>query len=565
MAVVDGLPKAASTAPEAAAPAEGEAKEGEAKETEVKPEPVAAEADAPVPEGAPEDYWERVGRLRQILAEGFPVDLALDFLYSKSSTDLMILQNIKTAVEGRNSVLHNATVVAHAYMSGGTTIDTFLRNNLEWFSRATNWAKFTAAAGIGVVHKGHIKESQKLLEPYLPKNGASQSPYSEGGALYALGLIHANQESSDDGKTITYLQNALRNAGPNEVVQHGACLGLGLAAMATANPEILEDLKNTVIGTDSSTAGEGAALSVGLLLLGKGNDSELVQSVILELTTYAHETKREKVIRAIILGIALMMYGQEENADSLVETLQRDKDPIVRYGAMYVIAMAYVGSGNNSAIRRLLHVSVSDVNDSVRRAAVTCLGFILFRTPEKLPSLVALLAESFNGHVRYGACMAVGIGCAGTGRADAIALLEPMLDDALDYVRQGAMIAMAMVVMQVAHAANSKTKIFREKLNKIITDKHQTVMTKMGAILASGIIDAGGRNVVISMQSRSGATRVSAVVGLMMFTQYWYWYPLLHFLSLAFQPTAIIGLTKDLKVRHKRKSFFEKHSLIKII
>jgi 26S proteasome regulatory subunit N2 len=358
-------------------------------------------------------------------------------------------------------------------MSAGTTVDTFLRNNLEWFGRASHWAKFTAAAGIGVVHKGHGKQSMQLLEPYLPKNGASQSPYSEGGALYALGLIHANQEASDGGKTITYLQNALRNAGPNEVVQHGACLGLGLAAMATANPEILDDLKNTVIGTDSSTAGEGAALSIGLLLLGKGNDSEVVQSTIAELTNYAQESKREKVIRAIILGIALMMYGQEDAADSLVETLCRDKDPVIRYGAMYVIGLAYCGTANNSAIRRLLHVSVSDVNDSVRRAAVSCLGFLLFRSPEKLPSLVSLLAESFNGHVRYGACMAVGIGCAGTGRADAIALLEPMLDDALDYVRQGAMLAMAMVVMQVAYASNAKTKMFREKLTKIINDKHQ--------------------------------------------------------------------------------------------
>ena len=30
------------------------------------------------------------------------------------------------------------------------------------------------------------------MAPYLPRNGASGSPYSEGGALYALGLIHAN-------------------------------------------------------------------------------------------------------------------------------------------------------------------------------------------------------------------------------------------------------------------------------------------------------------------------------------------------------------------------------------
>merc|ERR1719323_914192 len=32
----------------------------------------------------------------------------------------------------------------------------------------------------------------------------------------------------------------------------------------------------------------------------------------------------------------------------------------------------------------------------------------------------------------------------------------------------------------------------------------------------------------------------------MVFTQYWYWFPLTHFLSLAFQPTAVIGLNSNL-------------------
>ena len=82
----------------------------------------------------------------------------------------------------------------------GTTLDTFLRENLEWLGKATNWAKFTAVASIGVVHKGHVHESMKLLQPYLPQGGRSSSPYSESGALYALGLIHANK-----GRFVSYM------------------------------------------------------------------------------------------------------------------------------------------------------------------------------------------------------------------------------------------------------------------------------------------------------------------------------------------------------------------------
>ena len=63
------------------------------------------------------------------------------------------LTSIQNAVDARNSVTHNATIFANALMHAGTTRDTFLRENLEWLSRATNWAKFSATAGLGVIHK----------------------------------------------------------------------------------------------------------------------------------------------------------------------------------------------------------------------------------------------------------------------------------------------------------------------------------------------------------------------------------------------------------------------------
>ena len=76
---------------------------------------------------------------------------------------------------------------------------------------------------------------------------------------------------------------------------------------------------------------------------------------------------------------------------------------------MYTLATAYAGTGSNKAIRRLLHVAVSDVSNDVRRAAVTCLGFVLSSSPEQCPRVVSLLAESYNPHVRYGSAMAVGV------------------------------------------------------------------------------------------------------------------------------------------------------------
>ncbi|KAK3812920.1 MAG: armadillo-type protein [Benniella sp.] len=476
-------------------------------------------------------------KVKSILSGKETIKLQLEFLCRNNHTDMLILKNSKTVLDARLSIYHSAVTFANAFMNAGTTSDDFLRQNLEWLSRATNWSKFSATAALGVIHKGHLSQGLNLLQPYLPQDGVMASPYSEGGSLFALGLIHANH--GDD--VLEYLRGVLKNT-QVEVLQHGACLGLGTAGMATDNDEIYEELKN-VLFTDSAIGGEAAGLSMGMVMLGTASEKALE-----EMLQYAHDTQHEKIIRGLAVGISLVMYGKEDAADTLIEKLASDKDPIMRYGGMYTIAMAYCGTGNNKAIRRLLHVAVSDVNDDVRRAAVTALGFILFRSHKQVPRIVQLLAESYNPHVRYGACLALGISCAGTGLLEAIELLEPMTKDNVDFVRQGAFIALAMVLIQQNETQNPKSAAVRTMYEEVIKKKNEDALAKFGAVLGQGIIDAGGRNVTISMQSRSGHSNMPAIVGVALFTQFWYWFPATHFLSLAFTPTAVIGVNADLNM-----------------
>lgn len=82
----------------------------------------------------------------------------------------------------------------------------------------------------------------------------------------------------------------------------------------------------------------------------------------------------------------------------------------------------------------------------------------------------------------------------------------------------------------------------------MIEDKNEDILSRMGAILSTGIINAAGRNATISLLTRDGNLRQNAIIGLMMFMQHWFWYPMLNFLSLALTPTALIGLNSNLKV-----------------
>ncbi|KAG4263962.1 26S proteasome regulatory subunit N2 [Fusarium proliferatum] len=487
----------------------------------------------------PEPVSKAYSNIREILDGSKTIRLNLEFLYRNNRTDLSILNKVRDSLEGRNSIFHTAVTFCNAFMNQGTTNDKFFRDNLEWLGKAVNWSKFTATAALGVIHRGNLSQSRKLLEPYLPRQGglSSGSIFSQGGALYAYGLIHANHGAD----ALDYLKEQFGQA-EEEVVQHGGALGLGIAGMATGDWEIFEKLRE-ILFQDSALNGEAVGLAMGLIMLGTGNVKALE-----DMITYAHETTHEKIVRGLAIGMALIMFGRQEGADVLIEGLLNDPDPTLRYGGIMTVALAYCGTGSNKAIRKLLHIAVSDVNDDVRRIAVMSLGFILFRKPGSVPRMVELLSESYNPHVRYGSAMALGISCAGTGLDEAIDLLEPMMKDPTDFVRQGALISLAMILVQQNEVMNPKVSSIRKTLKKVVGDRHEDAMTKFGAALALGIIDAGGRNCTIGLQTQTGNLNMAGIVGMAVFTQYWYWFPFTHFLSLSFSPTSIIGLDHDLEM-----------------
>ncbi|KAI0473423.1 26S proteasome regulatory subunit rpn2 [Xylariaceae sp. FL0804] len=530
--VISGLP---------AGGVSGDKKEGQSNEESENAPLLSNEDKSNSEEGELDEKKAEIYKnIRSILDGTKTIKLNLEFLYRNNRTDLSILNKVRDSLEGRNSIFHTAVTFCNAFMNQGTTNDKFFRDNLEWLGKAVNWSKFTATAALGVIHRGNLSQSRKLLEPYLPRGAggiSGGSPYSQGGALYAYGLIHANHGAD----ALDYLKTQFTSA-EEEVIQHGGALGLGLAGMASGNEEIFENLK-AVLYADSALNGEAVGLGMGLIMLGTGNVKALE-----DMVAYAHETSHEKSVRGLALGMALIMYGRQEGADVMIEGLLNDPDPTLRYGGIMTVAMAYCGTGSNKAIRKLLHIAVSDVNDDVRRIAVMSLGFILFRKPGSVPRMVELLSESYNPHVRYGSAMALGIACAGTGLDEAIDLLEPMMKDPTDFVRQGALISLAMIMIQQNEAMNPKVASIRKTLRKVVGDRHEDAMTKFGAALALGIIDAGGHNCTIGLQTQTGNLNMAGIVGMAVFTQYWYWFPFTHFLSLSFSPTSIIALDHDLDI-----------------
>lgn len=255
----------------------------------------------------------RFEKLLTILKGNINERLYLQFLKKNNHADMLLINQVKDDIGSKKSVLHTATIWMNGVMNAYTTNDAFLRDNFTWAETATNWNRFMVISSLGMIHMGNKSKADEILTPYFAGGGgANNSPYCTAGAYYAYGLIHANYFTPE---TNEFFMQGYKNAGNVESVQHGVSLGLGLVAMATANSEVYEQLKNTLYANaDSAIIGEAAAYSMGMVMLGSADEKAIEEMMI-----HASDSQHEKIIRALSISLALLMQGKEEQADGLIE------------------------------------------------------------------------------------------------------------------------------------------------------------------------------------------------------------------------------------------------------
>jgi 26S proteasome regulatory subunit N2 len=327
-------------------------------------------------------------------------------------------------------------------------------------------------------------------------------------------------------------------------VRHGAALALGLVALGSQTEEYFDKLWMALTKEKPYDAivSEGAGYAAGMVMLGCGPTSHFA-----DLMHIAQDSRHERTKRGVALGLAFMMYGQESEADGPFEALSTSHDPLLREAGAWVLALAYVGTASQTALKTTLRLAVTDVNPNVRRVAVVAVAFILSKKPTQVPAILNLHATSFDPGVRNGAALAIGIACAGTGMPAAIDLLKPLLDDKDEFVRQSASISMGLVLQQQSDVAAPYCKDFRALLRTRLKAYAKNDVSVFGSALGYALMNAGGRNAFVSCNSLGGENSMVSIVGLVMFCNYVYWHPLALMITVAFHPTCLIGLHCDLE------------------
>lgn len=472
--------------------------------------------------------------LSDIIEGEFASNINNAVLKLHAKTDPHYLAALKK-IESKYSIAHGSAILGLSMLQGYTQDDAFLKvkENLEWVGKCTHWNKFSSIASLGLIFRNHKDKS--VFSKFLPENNAGDgiNHYSNGGALYGLGLLYtgtANQAILD-----YIIEKSLNpTLTQNEVVMHGACLGLGLTAFASAHEHTAERLKD-ILRTSTSVMGEASALGLGLVYAGTNNES-----IISELIAIASESEHEKIIRSVCISIGLISF-QSPSTDFLANL---EDNPTMKLAIPFYLACAYFKTSNPMVVRKLLKLS-NDISNEVKRAAIVALGFVLYQD-DKLISVIKMLLYSYNPYIRYGCIMALAIGARNT--KEPIELIWPSLTDSVDFVRQGSYIALALLLQVSTNNSEPKLADFRKSIEEVLVKTHGDQMTKLGAILAIGLLDIGGRNMTLSLTTRSGMPKLEAISGILIFSQYWNWFPYINFIGLSLAPSMLIGVTPNLKV-----------------
>jgi len=450
--------------------------------------------------------------------------LRQEFLFRNQHTDFTLLKQLK--LDSKHSILHQSMNILHSLSTLGTTNDSFLRDNIEWLSRANNWSRFFATSQLGMIHCMNIDNYKQVLSAYMP--GVGKSKYVEGGSLYGYGMCSSS--SSDD-----YLSKLI-DTELDEIVYHGLLLGLGCQYVNSSNSNTSIDRIKHLLYLDSATIGESSGICLGMIKYQSKDES-----LLLELRDYLRETQHEKIQRGLAIGIGLI--GSNSSSSSYNDMIKSEIS-IERYAGVLGLGVGNSNSSSsqntNTTLQSLLHTIVSDSDDDVRRIATICVGLVLRNQIDHLLITMKLLIDSYNPSVRYGACIALSVGVISNRDTihmkEILSLLEKTLSDSVDFVRQGAFIAIG-IVCQLGCDENSLR--LRQLAIDAIKKKHEDHLVKLGACICIGFMDMAGRNGIVSIDSDEG------LIGFVLFLHYWWWFPLLQMIYMCVDVQMVVLIDED--------------------
>lgn len=233
----------------------------------------------------------------------------------------------------------------------------------SWVWKTKDDGKISTAASVGLLMQWDVENALQTVDLYSNTN----DDMVKAGAMLSVGVFNSGvREPSEPAMALLMTPEMLNHK--TKEVRVAAIMGLGLAYAGTQKEELLETLLPYV--GDSSLEMQlsaMAALSLGLIFVGSANTEIGTQIVDTFFNEEREKQLKDKWMRFMALGLALLFFGRQEEVDVILETLEAVDHPMSKPSAVLCQVCACAGTGTVLKLQDLLHICNEQVDPDADR------------------------------------------------------------------------------------------------------------------------------------------------------------------------------------------------------
>lgn len=125
-------------------------------------------------------------------------------------------------------------------------------------------------------------------------------------------------------------------------------------------------------------------------------------------------------------------------------------------------------------------------------------------------------------------------------------------------VKQAAGIALGFLHQKSHPGVSKESKEAFDILVKEVDNKNSHKTIVFGCLIGLGLMFSGGQNTQIKLLNEKNQLLIKNFIGVYFFLQYFYWYPLVNFLSLSLESEYIAVVDQNLELVQGTKIAYEK-------
>jgi 26S proteasome regulatory subunit N1 len=273
----------------------------------------------------------------------------------------------------------------NAFVNAGFNNDTLLTvPDSDWLYKNKSMGMLSATASIGMIMLWNVEVGINVIDKYL----YSSDEHVKAGAALGVGIVCSGIRNEAD-PAFAYLQEHCE--GKSGLVKLASLEGIGIAYAGTNREEIVDLLMTAMEESEDINEIGAAALSLGHVCVGTAN-SDASSAIVQKLMELNEEQLGHYMTKFMCLGLGLLYLGKGDDSEGMREAIKTVEHKISKLAVNTLDMCAFAGSGQVLKVQSMLHECSEHLTEDADHQAVAAVGIAMITMGEDVGREMAVRA-----------------------------------------------------------------------------------------------------------------------------------------------------------------------------